>query len=336
MTFSRVYSSAQPPIGSTPLMRLDRINPRDDIRVFAKLEQFNLGGSAKDRTAQALIEAALDAGEIRAGSTLIESSSGNLGMALARQAHLAGMHFVCVVDPRVNRSTVATMEAYGARVDMLEHPDPDNGDWLTARRSRVQELLQEIPDAFNLNQYANQAAFHAHSEGTMAEIIEQLGAPPSHLLVAMSTTGTLGGCVRKLTKLGADTETIGVDAEGSVLYGGARGTRLLPGYGAGVVTELSQSFEPSLIARVPDLEAIIGARRLARCEGVLAGASSGAVVAALLERAAELPSGSTVAMVLHDGGQPYLDTIYNDAWVTERFDISAADLARGVDDWGSE
>lgn len=103
-----------------------------------------------------------------------------------------------------------------------------------------------------------------------------------------------------------------------------------------MVTELSQSFEPSLIARVPDLEAIIGARRLARCEGVLAGASSGAVVAALLERAAELPSGSTVAMVLHDGGQPYLDTIYNDAWVTERFDISAADLARGVDDWGSE
>ena len=219
MMSPRIHSQAQPPIGHTPLMRVDAINPRTDVHLYLKLEQFNLGGSAKDRTARALIQAALDAGDIGPGSTLVESSSGNLGMALARQAPLAGMKFHCVVDPRVNSSTVATMRAYGAHVELLDHPDPETGDWLTARRTRVAELLEEIPDSFNLNQYSNEAAFYAHAEGTMTEIVDQLGQAPTHLLVAMSTTGTLGGCVRKLTELGADTETIGVDAEGSVLFG---------------------------------------------------------------------------------------------------------------------
>ena len=92
-------------------MRVEAISPRPDVHLYLKLEQFNLGGSAKDRTARALIQAALEAGDIRPGSTLVESSSGNLGMALARQAPLQGMKFHCVVDPRVNASTVATMRA---------------------------------------------------------------------------------------------------------------------------------------------------------------------------------------------------------------------------------
>lgn len=309
-------------------MRLDRLHEREDVHIYAKLEQFNLGGSAKDRTARALLNAALEAGEVGPGSTLVESSSGNLGMALARLAPLEGMHFHCVVDPRVNRSTVATMRAFGATVEMLEHPDPETGDWLSARRSRVQELLREIPRSHNLNQYANQAAFHAHAEGTMQEILEQLGAAPSHLMVAMSTTGTLGGCVRKLDEVGADTRTIGVDALGSVLFGGTRGTRLLPGYGAGVVTDLSTAFTPSEVVRVPDLDAVVGARTLAFREGLLPGASGGAVVAAALRRIPELEPGSRLVLILHDAGHAYLETIYNDEWVAENFQISPPNCAR--------
>jgi len=331
MMSPRIHSQAQPPIGHTPLMRVEAINPRTDVHLYLKLEQFNLGGSAKDRTARALIQAALGAGDIGPGSTLVESSSGNLGMALARQAPLAGMKFHCVVDPRVNSSTVATMRAYGAHVELLDHPDPETGDWLTARRTRVAELLEEIPDSFNLNQYSNEAAFYAHAEGTMTEIVDQLGQAPTHLLVAMSTTGTLGGCVRKLTELGADTETIGVDAEGSVLFGGQRGTRMLPGYGAGIVTDLSTKFSPSSVERVPDLDAIVAARRLAQAEGLLPGASGGAVIAAFQRLVPTLPAGAEVVAVLHDGGQPYLDTIYSDSWVYEHFDISPAELAARVE-----
>ena len=167
-------------------MRVEAISPRPDVHLYLKLEQFNLGGSAKDRTARALIQAALAAGDIRPGSTLVESSSGNLGMALARQAPLQGMKFHCVVDPRVNASTVATMRAYGAHVELLDHPDPETGDWLTARRTRVAELLEEIPDSFNLNQYSNEAAFHAHAEGTMTEILDQLG-PVSYTHLTLPT-----------------------------------------------------------------------------------------------------------------------------------------------------
>ena len=331
MMSPRIHSQAHPPIGNTPLMRVEAISPRPDVHLYLKLEQFNLGGSAKDRTARALIQAALEAGDIRPGSTLVESSSGNLGMALARQAPLQGMKFHCVVDPRVNASTVATMRAYGAHVELLDHPDPETGDWLTARRTRVAELLEEIPDSFNLNQYSNEAAFHAHAEGTMAEILDQLGQAPSHLLVAMSTTGTLGGCVRKLSEIGADTHTIGVDAEGSVLFGGERGTRMLPGYGAGIVTELSTKFSPSSVERVPDLDAIVAARQLAQAEGLLPGASGGAVIAAFQSLAPSLPAGAEVVAVLHDAGQPYLDTIYNDSWVCENFDISPAELAARIE-----
>lgn len=308
-------------------MRLDRLTDRRDVEVFAKLEQFNLGGSAKDRTALALVADAETSGLIGPGSTLVESSSGNLGMALARQARLRGMKFYCVVDPRVNRSTVAVMKALGATVEVLEHPDPETGDWLTARRSRVAELLTTIPDSHNLNQYSNQAAFSAHAEGTMTEIIDQLGGVPSHLFVAMSTTGTLGGCVHKLQEIGAETVSVGVDAQGSVLFGGCRGERLLPGYGAGVITELSGAFSPTRVDRIADLDAIVGARQLAHREGILAGASGGAVIAAVLAAVPDLPAGSRVALILHDGGQPYLETIYDDAWVTEHFPISAHELA---------
>ena len=333
----RFYTSDCQPLGNTPLLRLDRMFANPRIQVFAKLEQFNMAGSAKDRTAAALVGHAIDSGRIGAGSVLVESSSGNLGIALARQAALHDMDFHCVVDPRVNSTTTAVMRALGAIVDMVERPDPSTGDWLTARRARVAELLDEIPEAVNLDQYSNEAAFEAHAEGTMNEILDAMDSPPTHLLAAMSTTGTIGGCRRKLSELGLATEVIGVDAEGSTLYGGDRGQRLLPGYGAGVVPALSQQHSPDRILRVPDIDAVIGARRLALKEGYLPGASGGAVIAAaekLAWQLAEQPGTldeldgeeARIAVVIHDGGTSYADTIYSDSWVQEHFDITADEL----------
>lgn len=315
-------------IGNTPLVELPslaRAFERPDLRIYAKLEQLNPGGSAKDRTARALVNTAIETG-LPENPTLVESSSGNLGMALARQAQMRGWKFHCVVDPRVNDSTVATMQALGATVDVVSAPDPETGDWLTARRSRVAELMRTVKGAVNLDQYSNQAAFKAHDEGTMAEIIAQLGQAPDWLLVAVSTTGTIGGCIQRLNRIGANTHTVGVDAQGSVLYQGKRGERLLPGFGAGVVPHLSTLQEPRRVQRVHDIDSVIGARALARTEGLLPGASGGAVVSAVYACRDNIPEGASVVMVLHDGGTNYLNTIYSDDWVEENLHVSSAEV----------
>lgn len=295
--------------GNTPLVSLDRLISRPGTTLWAKLESHNPSGSAKDRSAHAILAAA----ELEPGAVIVESSSGNLGVAMAREAVLGGWTFHCVVDPKANRSTIATMRAFGAVVHEITEPDPETGDWLAARRARVAELLAELPGAVCLDQYSNRAAFTAHDDGTMCEIIEQLGHAPDHLLVAVSTTGTIGGCLRRISREGLHTEVIAVDAEGSVLFDGARGTRHLPGFGAGVVPDLATEVSPHRVMRITDRDSVAAARKLARTEGILCGASGGAVIAAVEKLLPEL-SGDVV-IVLHDGGTNYLDTIYNDDWV---------------------
>ncbi|NNO10440.1 pyridoxal-phosphate dependent enzyme [Corynebacterium sp. zg910] len=161
-------------VGGTPLVSLPELGG-GNARVWAKLESFNPGGSAKDRTARALVADALERGVLGPGSVVVESSSGNLGVALAREAAVGGWEFHCVVDPRTNQATLAHMRALGAHIHPVEEPDPETGNWLTARRALVGRLVDEL-GGLNLDQYSNRAAFRAHSEGTRREIVEQLGA----------------------------------------------------------------------------------------------------------------------------------------------------------------
>ncbi|MFP7365304.1 pyridoxal-phosphate dependent enzyme [Corynebacterium callunae] len=318
-------------IGRTPLVRLEKLSTRADIRIWAKLEEFNPGRSTKDRTASALVNAGIADGTLNDGVSVIESSSGNLGMALARECLLHGWPFHCVVDPRANPRALAIMKAFGAIVHMVECPDPATGDWLIARRALVKQLLAEIPKSLSLDQYSNRAAFDAHADGTMSEILEDLGSAPDLLLVAMSTTGTIGGCLQKLHNCAAKTHVIGVDAQGSVLFGGTRSTRTLPGFGAGVVPELAHYVHPDEVMRVCDIDAVAGARLLVQKEGILAGASGGAVIAALLAKIPELPTGAEIVIILHDSGAAYVDTIFDDTWVLENLHTSAADLAKKME-----
>lgn len=330
-------------IGSTPLVRLDHLlERRKDVQVFAKLESFNPMHSAKDRTAKALVDDALTSGVVSSSPSadatrpaFVESSSGNLGMALARECAVRGWDFHCVVDPRANEQTVATMKALGTTVHVVSEPDPETGDWLVARRARVEKLLEEIPGSINLGQYSNEAALNAHDQGTMAEVIDALGAAPDYVFVAMSTTGTIGGCARHLQRIGASTTLVGVDAEGSVLFGGCRATRTLPGFGAGMVPELARLTQPDQICRVSDGESVVGTRVLARREGILAGASGGAVVSALLSQQDELPEAATVVLLLHDDGQAYMNTVYNDAWLEDTLGLTVSEVEERIARLGS-
>lgn len=172
-------------------------------------------------------------------------------------------------------------------------------------------LVDEL-GGLNLDQYSNRAAFRAHSEGTMREIVEQLGHAPDILVVVVNTTGTIGGCARHIRDNGLPTRAIAVDAEGSVLFGGTRGERILPGYGAGVVTELSRETVPDEVIRVNARDAVAAALRAvnrlsARCLG--RGGVRGRREARTRKRGAE------IVAVFHDDGRAYLNTIYNDEWV---------------------
>lgn len=317
-------------VGTTPLVRMSRLFAGSGKEVVAKVESLNPGGSAKDRPALAMLRDALDSGRLAPGGTVIESSSGNLGMALARACSAHDVQFVCVVDTRANRSTIAAIRALGGRIELVEHPDPATGDLLTARLARVQELLQEIPGAVNLHQYGNPANAGAHREGTMREIAEAMDHRVDDVVAACSTTGTIGGCAAYVQEHAMSTRVIAVDAQGSVLFGGTAGTRRLPGMGAGFVTDLSRRVQPDQVLRVSELECVAGARLLARREGILAGASTGAVVHAVAELLPKRPEGARIAMLVHDGGMPYLDTVYDDEWVRSALGASPEQVEEAV------
>ncbi len=323
-------------IGGTPLVALRRYLDTAGIHVWAKLEAANPGGSMKDRPALRMIEDALAAGRIGPGSTVIESSSGNMGVGLAQACRYHGLRLICVVDRRAHERNVRTLRAFGADVRIVERGDPETGDLLAARIALVGELLATTPGAFWPNQYASPSNPAAHADGTMREIDEALGGELDHLFVATSTAGTLRGCLDYLREHGRATQVVAVDAVGSALFGGARGERELPGFGAGVETELSRDVRPDRLVRVSDLDCVLGCRRLVAREAVFAGASSGAVAAALLAVAPGLPAGSRCALVLPDGGSGYLQTIYDDDWVAGRLGRSADELCRLLGDERSQ
>ncbi len=317
-------------VGGTPLVRLERLVDRAPIDVWAKLEETNPGGSVKARAATSMLRAAIDDGHVRAGGTVVESSSGNMGVGLAQACRYLGLRFVCVVDARTCASKIQLMRAYGARVHVVREPDPRTGDLLTARLDTVARIVRETPGAFWPDQYANVANAAAHAAGTMREIDSALDGQVDYLLVATSTGGTLRGCHDYLRAHGRATTLVAVDAEGSVLFGGTRGPRLLPGFGAGITTRLSEPAVFDRLERVSDLDCVVGCRRLVDREAVLAGASTGGLVTALERLAPKMAPGSRCAMVCADGGTAYLDTVYDDGWVGEHLGCAADELARRV------
>ena len=311
----------------TPTTRLERLFPGARVELHAKLDLLQLSGSTKERTATFQLRGLVDSGGLEPGGTVIESTSGNLGMALARQCAVDGYSFVAIVDERANVAACRVMEAYGAEIVTVA--TPEDGNRLRARIERVAELLDERSGAVTTNQYGNEDNPRAHHDSTLPELVDSLGGrAPDHLYVAMSTTGTLLGCQRAIDEHGWATRLVGVDSMGSVLFGGEPGERRLPGLGAGIVPRLSELASPDAVARVDEADMVRGARLLARREGILAGASTGAIVAAIGRDLDRFHNDEVVAMLVHDGGTAYLPTLYNDDWV--RGEIDAAERALEV------
>ncbi|MBF0240940.1 MAG: 2,3-diaminopropionate biosynthesis protein SbnA [Desulfamplus sp.] len=310
-------------IGNTPIVRLNKLFKDAPFQVWVKLEMTNPGGSIKDRTALNIIKRGLEKGEIDADTTIIESSSGNLGIGLAQVCHFIGLKFICVVDPKTTTQNLKMMQVYGAQIDMVPKPDPTTGEYLHARVARVKELREQIPNSYWTNQYANPYNPGAHHQ-TMHEIAHALNKKIDYLFVSVSTCGTLRGCREYLRFFGmTNTKVVAVDAKGSAIYNDPPAKRLIPGHGAARVPELMQPDLQDDVVHITDIDCIVGCRRLLHTEAILAGGSSGGVMMAIEKKRAEIPEGSIVAAIIPDGGDRYLDTIYTDAWVEKNFgDIS--------------
>lgn len=309
-----LYTSVLACVGRTPLVILGRQFPPPGPTVLAKLELMNPSGSMKDRSAAYIVERGLADGSIAPESQLIESSSGNFGIALATAARVHDLDFTCVVDPKTTPANLRILRQLGARVELVTEPD-DHGCYLDARLDRVAELCRELPDSIWINQYANERSWQAHYHGTAAEILADLDRPLDCLVAPVSTTATLLGLARRLRGTFPRLRVIAVDAAGSVIFGGPPGPRHVPGLGAGRRPELLAPGEIDEVVYVTDREAVAGCRALAASEGILAGGSSGAVVATIERLRPRLPGHWQVLTILPDRGDRYLDQVYDDAWV---------------------
>src|SRR5436305_3935133 len=309
-----VYSSVVACVGRTPLVELRRQFRPPGATVIAKLELMNPSGSMKDRSAAYIVERGLADGTIPAASHLVESSSGNFGIALATAARVHDLAFTCVVDPKTTPANVRILASLGAQVEIVTEPD-EHGCYLAARLRRVAELCREAADRVWINQYANERNWQAHYHGTAAEILADLDRPVDCLVVPVSTTGTILGLARRLRHDFPALRVVAVDAAGSVIFGGPAGPRHVPGLGAGRRPELLAPGEIDEVVSVSDREAVAGCRELATSEGIVAGGSSGAVVAAIGRLRPRLPAQWQVLTVLPDRGDRYLDQVYDDAWV---------------------
>jgi len=312
-------------IGNTPLIQLNRYLDRPDVTLYAKLESQNPGGSAKDRPARQMLLEAIRSGQVNQETTVIESSSGNMGIGLAQACRYHGLRFICVVDPRAQAQNLAIIRALGGEIEQVT--SPVDGDFLAARLARVDQLLRQHPNSFWPNQYANHENPKAHQLGTVREIDEALGGQLDYLFVATSSTGTIQGCRDYLRANGRKTEVVAVDAVGSVLFGGLAGPRVIPGLGAGREPALARDQTFASVRRVTDFDCVVGCRRAAAREAMLVGGSAGGVLEAIRISQNQLASRTCVA-ILHDSGSRYLDTVFNDQWVQQEIGVSAEELER--------
>jgi 2,3-diaminopropionate biosynthesis protein SbnA len=313
--------------GNTPLAEIT-LTVRGAIRrAHLKLESANPCGSLKDRTAASLVDDLERRGALGPGSVLVESTSGNLGVALASIARRKGYRFVAVVDPRTTPENVARLRRLGARIELVSRPD-DAGGYLLSRLERVHELCASSAAFVWPDQYSNPANPRAHEQGTGPELLDQLHDDIDALFVPVSTGGTLAGIARSFRRESGKTRIVAVDAVGSVALGGDPAPRLLTGIGASRRSSFASADLYDALALVHDAEAFAFCRATAAATGIRAGGSSGAALAACGRALAADPDLERVACICPDGGEAYASTIYDDGWLA-RNGIDPRRLALG-------
>ncbi len=302
-------------VGHTPLVRLRSVTRGVKPTVLAKLEMLNPGGSVKDRIGLPMIEAAEGAGKLRPGGTIVEPTSGNTGHGLAIAAAIKGYRCIFVMPDKMSQEKISLLRAYGAEVIITPTavaPESPESYYRVADR-----LTEEIPGAFQPNQYFNQANPRAHYDTTGPEIWEQTEGRIDVFVCGVGTGGTITGTARYLKERKPDLLVVGADPEGSLYSGDEVHPYLTEGIGEDF---WPATFDPSVVdrwVRVPDRESFRVARAITRQEGILVGESCGTAVYAALEVARELDEDKVVVVILPDTGRNYLSKLYSDTWLLQ-------------------
>lgn len=302
-----IFRSMTELIGATPLVELCRYREQEQLgaRILAKLESFNPAGSAKDRIALRMIEDAEQTGRLQPGATIIEPTSGNTGIGLAAVAAARGYKAIFIMPETMSVERRKLLAVYGAQIVLTPGREGMQG-----AMDKAAALAQEIPGALVLGQFVNPANPEAHYRTTGPEIWRDSKGTVDILVAGIGTGGTLSGAGRYLKEQNADARVVGVEPAASpLLTEGRAGPHALQGIGANFIPDTLDRSIYDEVLPVPDEAAFSTAKALARCEGLLAGISSGAALwaAAVLARRPE-NEGKTVVAVLTDTGERYLST----------------------------
>jgi 2,3-diaminopropionate biosynthesis protein SbnA len=282
--------------------------------IFLKLEGFNVTGSIKIKTAIGLVEDLERRGIAKPNETVfVESSSGNLGLALSVVCAVKGYKFICVTDPNANRDTIRGIELYGSEVIVVRDRDAAGG-YLGSRLKRIDQILQSNPKAIWLNQYANIANKNVHAEQTANEIAREFDKV-DWMFIGTGTTGTFAGVSERLRQVFPMIKVVAVEPAGSVTFGGAPGKRSIPGIGTSVRPKLADLSIPDRIITVSEERTVEACLSFVRDHHLLVGGSTGTVLAAVQQMSPEFSPGDTIVAISPDLGEKYLDTIYDPAWV---------------------
>jgi S-sulfo-L-cysteine synthase (O-acetyl-L-serine-dependent) len=279
-------------VGNTPMVEIKKLNPNPNVKMYAKLEGDNPGGSVKDRPALNMIRSALERGDIRPGTKLIEATSGNTGIALAMIARLFDLEIELIMPSTSTKERTLTMEAFGAKVTLLEN--------IEKCRDYAEEKAAK-GEYFILNQFSNPDNYKAHYKTTGPEIWKDTDQRITHFVSSMGTTGTIMGCSRFFKEKDPSIQIIGCQPteESSI-----------PGIRRWPKEYLPKIFEPERVDRVMDvsqMEATEMARKLAKVEAIFAGMSSGGAAAAAIRLASEIETG-VIVFITCDRGDRYLSS----------------------------
>lgn len=304
---SKIYKSADQLIGHTPLLELSHIEKENNLEatILAKLEYFNPAGSVKDRVAKAILDDAEQSGKVKAGSTIIEPTSGNTGIGLASVAAARGYKIIIVMPDSMSVERRQIIKAYGAELVLTE-----GAKGMKGAIAKAEELQKEIPDSFIAGQFVNPANPKAHFESTGPEIWEDTDGKVDIFVAGVGTGGTVTGTGKYLKSKNPSVKVVAVEPKSSaVLSTGVAGAHKIQGIGAGFVPEVLDTKIYDEIIPVENDDAFAVGKLIGKKEGVLVGISAGAAVWAAIELAKRPENkGKTIVVLLPDTGDRYLST----------------------------